>query len=246
VEAEPTGSLDLGVLLDRIEAAVAEGRTDLKALGFWGIVRRVKVDRVLIDLHADQIGRIDTAAFRARVRPRMPVWAGNLLLVLGIAVGGGAVAVAYLADTAWIQGVSLLLAGAIWAITIHSPAHWLVGRAIGIRFTDYFLGGPPPPRPGIKTDYGTYLKADPDSRAWFHASGAIATKLAPFLALAFWPGSGAPWWSAVALLALGVLQILTDVTLSVKSSDWMRFKREKAVARSMEPLPGVEPVLTAP
>ncbi len=38
-----------------------------------------------------------------------------------------------------------------------------------------------------------------------HASGAIATKLAPFLALAFWPGSGAPWWSAAALIAIGVI-----------------------------------------
>ena len=43
---------------------------------------------------------------------------------------------------------------------------------VGIRWTDYFLGGPPPPRPGLKSDYGTYLRADPDSRAWMHASGA--------------------------------------------------------------------------
>jgi hypothetical protein len=246
VEVDPTGSLDLGVLLDRIEAAVAEGRTDLKVLGFWGIVGRVKRDRVLIDLHAAQIGRIDTAAFRARVRPRLPVWAGNLVLALGIALGGFAVALAFVSDTPWVQGLSLVAAGVIWAVAFHGPAHWLVGRAIGIRFTDYFLGGPPPPRPGLKTDYGTYLQADPDSRAWFHAAGAIATKLAPFLALAFWPASGAPGWSALSLLGLGVLMIVSDITLSVKSSDWMRFAREKRVARSMEPSPGVEPLLAEP
>ena len=68
-----------------------------------------------------------------------------------------------------------------------------------------------------------------------HASGAIATKLAPFVALAFWPASGAPWWSGAGLLALGVLQIVTDVTLSTKSSDWKKVAREKAVARSREP-----------
>ena len=65
-----------------------------------------------------------------------------------------------------------------------------------------------------------------------HASGAIATKLAPFLALAFFPGSEAPWWSAAALVALGVFQIVTDVLFSVRSGDWKRFRRERDVARA--------------
>jgi hypothetical protein len=64
-----------------------------------------------------------------------------------------------------------------------------------------------------------------------HASGALATKLAPFVTLAFWPASGAPWWAAVALTALGALQILTDVLFSTKTSDWKKFRRERAIAR---------------
>ncbi len=168
---------------------------DLGKLGFWRLVAVVKRDRVLVEAHADQIGRIDTAAFRAGVRLRAPVWVGNLVMVLGIVLGGAAVWVAFASTTAWVKGLALILAGGIWAVAVHTPAHWLVGRAIGIRFTDCFLGGPPPPRPGLKTAYATYLRADPDSRAWFHASGAIATKCAPFVALAFWPASGAPWWS---------------------------------------------------
>lgn len=235
VEVGATASAEIGPSLDGIEAAVGEGNTDLRALGFWRIVARVKPDRLLVHEHADQIGRIDTAAFRSGVRLRVPVWTGNLLLLAGIVAGGVAVWLAFVWDTPLWKGLALLAAGAIWAVAVHSPAHWIVGRAIGIRFTDYFMGGPPPPRPGLKTDYGTYLRADPDSRAWMHASGAIATKLAPFVALAFWPASGAPWWSAAGLLALGVLQIVTDVTLSTKSSDWKKFAREKAVARSREP-----------
>jgi len=129
-------------------------------------------------------------------------------------------------------GDDWLAAGGIWTVAFHSPAHWLVGRAIGIGFTDYFLGGPPPPRPGLKTEYGTYLRADPGRRAWFHASGAIATKVAPFLALAFWPSTGAPGWSAVALVVLGIGQIVTDALFSVKTSDWKKFRRERAVARA--------------
>ena len=232
--------------LDGIEAAVGQGRTDLGPLGFWRLVGAVKRDRVLIDEHAEQIGRIDTAAFRAGVKLRVPVWAGNLAMVLGMVLGGLCIALsfgAFGAEAGWLRGLALIAAGVIWAVAFHCPAHWLVGRAIDIRFTDYFLGGPPPPRPGLKTDYATYLRADPSSRAWFHASGAIATKVAPFLALVFWPASGAPWWSAAILLVVGVVQIATDVRFSVTSSDWKKFLREKAVARSMEPaLTGPVPV----
>jgi len=230
-EAPASAPPDPGPALDRIEAAVEGGITDLRALGFWPIVARVKPDRVLVDRHADQIGRIDTEAFRAGVRLRVPVWLGNTLLFAGIAVGLAAAIAARNAASTVLAGTLLLAAGVIWSVAVHCPAHWAVGRLASIRFTDYFLGGPPPPRPGLKTDYATYLRADPASRAWMHASGAIATKLAPFVALAFWPGSGAPWWSAAGLIALGLIQIATDVTLSVKVSDWKKFSRERAVAR---------------
>ena len=217
--------------LDRIEAAVADGTTDLRSLGFWKLVQQVKLDRALVDEHADQIGRIDTAAFRAGVQLRAPVWVGNALLVAGTIVGALAVGAAFVWQTSLWKGLALVAAGVIWSVSLHSPTHWLVGYMIGIRWTDYFLGGPPPPRPGLKSDYATYLRADPDSRAWMHASGAVATKLAPFLALGWWPASGAPWWAAAALAALGVLQIVTDVAFSTKSSDWKKFRREKAIAR---------------
>ena len=64
-----------------------------------------------------------------------------------------------------------------------------------------------------------------------HACGAVATKLAPFVALAFWPASNAPWWSAAVLAGFGVLQIVTDVAFSTKSSDWKKFRRESSIAR---------------
>ncbi len=221
----------MGADLDRIEAAVDGGDLDLRVLGFWSVVARVKRDPALIEAHAPQIGRIDTMAFRAAVRLRAPVWAGNLLLLVGFLAGGVAVWLSYAADGAFVKGLALVVAAGLWTVSVHSPTHWVVGRVSGIRFTDYFLGGPPPPRPGLKTDYATYLRTAPGRRAWFHASGALATKAAPFVALAFWPGSGAPWWSAAALLVLGAAQIVTDVTLSTKSSDWKKFRRERAVAR---------------
>lgn len=240
MEAPPTGSdraeqasEALGDRLDEIEAAVTSGGADLTALGFWRIVGTVKRDRALIVAHADQIGKIDAAAFRAFVgRWRLPTALGTSILVLGALVGlAAAVAGALVDDPVW-AGILVIAAGAIWTVAFHSPAHHLVGWLVGIRFTDYFIGGPPPPRPGIKSDYASYLRADPKSRAWMHASGAIATKLAPFLALAFVPGSEAPWWAVAALVVLGVVQVVTDVLFSVRSGDWKKFRRERAVARA--------------
>jgi hypothetical protein len=63
-----------------------------------------------------------------------------------------------------------------------------------------------------------------------HAAGAIATKLAPFVALALYPLTNAPAWAAWAVLAIGILQIVSDVLFSTKSSDWKKFKRERRAA----------------
>jgi len=224
---------DLGRELDRIEAAVAAGNDDLAALGFWKVVRAIKLDQVAVLELAGQAGAIDTAAFRARVRTRTRPWVGVVAMLVLTVLGFVGI---WLAD-AWTgvwSGLAILGTGVAWSIGWHLPTHAFVGWLAGIRYTDAFLGGPSPPRPGIKTDYATYLRAEPSMRAWFHASGALATKIAPFAALVCWPSTDAPAWSAWALVALGVVQIVADVTLSTRSSDWKKFRRERQVARDRQ------------
>jgi hypothetical protein len=216
---------------ERIEAAVEAGDTDLGALGFWRLLATVKVDQTLARRWADAAGRIDRRAFEARVRPRFPIGLGNAVLIAVTGAGLVAAWVALETSSGPVAGLALLLAGGIWSVGLHDLAHWLVGRIGGIRFSCYFVGGPFPPRPGLKTDYASYLSATPRARAWMHASGAVATKLAPFLALALWPATDAPAWAAWGLLGLGVLQIVTDVAFSVRSSDWKKVRRELRIAR---------------
>ena len=218
--------------LKRIEAAVGDGETDLGKLGFWNLMAQVKLDPALIEVAADRAGRVDAKAFEAFTKLRSPVWFGNLLLAMGLAEGGFLLLIAKYSFSPPEAGIALIAAAVIWSVCVHSPAHWVAGRLLGMRFRCYFLGGPFPPRPGLKTDYASYLRTDPRRRAWMHASGALATKVAPFVVLAFWPGSGAPAWAACVVLAIGVVQILTDVFLSVKTSDWKKVKRELAVGRS--------------
>lgn len=216
---------------ERIEGAVDSGETDLRILGFWRLVAEIKRDPVLAGHWADVAGRIDRKAFEARVRLRFPVWFGNGLLLVGTLAGAFAVGVALGVDSGVVSGLALLFAAGAWMVCLHDLAHWITGRIAGIGFTAYFLSGPLAP-PGLKTDYSTYLRAAPAARAWMHASGAIATKLAPVAALAFWPASDAPGWAAWALVGIGLFMIATDVLFSTKRSDWKKVRRELAVARA--------------
>jgi hypothetical protein len=71
-----------------------------------------------------------------------------------------------------------------------------------------------------------------------HASGALASKAAPFAVFAsvYFPHRAAsydllPPWALWTLLGFGVLQIFTDVFFSTKTSDWKKVRRERRVAR---------------
>lgn len=227
----PTPIEDYQDAFTRIEAAVAEGETDLAALGFWRLLSKVKRDPVLSSHWADAAGRIDRVAFESRVRWRFPIWFGNAVLVGATAAGVAAVIIAVQTMSPMVAGLTLVFAAADWSASVHGLAHWLAGRVAQIRFTSYFFDRPFPPTPGLKTDYATYLRASPEARAWMHASGAIASKIAPLVALAFWPATVAPVWAALVIAAYTLVLIVIDVIYSIRYSDWKKVRRELRVAR---------------
>jgi len=212
-------SADIETVLAAADAALDGGR-GLRGTGFWRAVDAMRRDPALAERYADRVAAIDRRAFEHGVTLRVPVSSGVLLLGLASASGVALVVLAlhvrHLAPEIFLAGTAALIVGT------HSLAHFVVGRLLGIRFTHVFLGGPPPPRPGLKTDYGTYLRATRTERAVMHASGAVVTKVVPFALVPFSPR---PWLTWL-LIAIGVVQILTDVFLSTKTSDWKKVKRE--------------------
>ncbi|MBM4434340.1 MAG: hypothetical protein FJ028_04390 [Chloroflexi bacterium] len=220
------------------EAALAQrGRIGLGRLGFWMAVAAVKRERALIERYAERIARVDREAFVRATPLVMPAWMGVALGSAGTAAGVALVALAPflpealgardrlpLAEIAYLAGAGALVG------TTHSLAHWVVGRLVGIRFTHVF-SKLMPPQPGFKTDYASYLRTPARSRAWMHASGALVSKVIPFLVAALAAARGAAPWAVSVLLALGILQLVTDVTLSTRASDWKRFRREMRFAR---------------
>jgi hypothetical protein len=229
----------------RIERAVDSGDTDLGRQGFWRLVDQVKLDPRLAHHWADVVGRIDRKAFEARVRPRFPVWLGNLVLFSATVVLSALVPVGLALAEGFDQprpgwgGLLVLAAAGGLSVSVHAPAHWVAGRLARIQFLCYFLDGPFRIQPGLKVDYTSYLRASPRGRAIMHAAGALATKAAPFAVFAPVYIRHArldyellPSWSLWALLALGVLQIVTDIVWSTKSSDWKKVRRELRIARA--------------
>ncbi|MBW3589007.1 MAG: hypothetical protein KY429_06285 [Actinobacteria bacterium] len=221
---------------EEIQTALQRARTSLvsgsglEGTGFWKAVRRIRADRVLAQRFAAEVGEIDAEAFSAAVRLKIPAGFGVAVLCTGTAAGIVLLVAAdrmqgVLADLFFLGGFGGLL------VSTHSLAHWVVGRAMGMRFTHFFLGGPPPPRPGAKVDYSTYLLVAPRKRALFHASGAVVTKILPFALIPFAVVAGVSRWVALALAAIGVLQLVTDALFSIKSSDWKKFIREMKASR---------------
>ncbi|MEN8041110.1 MAG: hypothetical protein ABFR95_06360 [Actinomycetota bacterium] len=219
--------LEIDSILNAAEVHMAVGDApDIQGTGFWPAVRAVKGDPELIDRFADRIGAIDRAAFKAWARLVIPIWVGTVVALLAVLVGISFVSAAAVVP-AW-NGIVFLIGTGILIGSTHGLGHLVVGRLGGIRFSAWFVGRDRP-QPGVKTDYATYLRASPNTRAWMHASGAIVTKIIPFLLVPFAIlMSAVPIWVAVALVGLGVLQIVTDVLWSTKSSDWAKYAREKA------------------
>lgn len=217
--------------LTTAEAALASGgKVDLGVLGFWKAVTAVKKQPDMVEVFADRIGRIDREAFERWALLKLPSGVGTALSTAATAGGLALIGWAY-RSTGTAQGLALLVGTGIVLTATHGLAHWVVARGQGMRVTYWFVGTMRQPQPGIKVDYATYLRTPARQRAWMHASGAIVTKVVPFISLALGLLMGAPTWTLVILGLLGVVQITTDVLWSTKASDWKKFKREMAVAR---------------
>ncbi len=214
-------------ILARCEAALGgDEPVDLAALGFWKVVAAAKRDPSLRDRLADRIAAVDREAFRRWALLSIPAGAGTAVMLVGTAVGLGVAAAAYGVGSPWNGGLLLVGTGILEATT-HGLAHLAVGRVFGMRFTHWFIGSWTRPQPGVKVDYATYLRVPAGRRAWMHAAGALTTKALPFLMLGAGWAAGVPSWTLVALVVLGVVQIVTDVVWSTKTSDWKKFRRER-------------------
>lgn len=212
------------------EAQVAAGH-GLAGTRFWVAVAAVKPDSDLIERYADRIAAIDQAAFAQWALLMIPKRLGTTLAFLGTAVGLILVGGSYPLDGLAAVVIFYLGFGALLSST-HALAHLIVGQILGIRFTGWFIASLTRPQPGVKIDYGSYLRTPANRRAWMHASGAVVSKIIPFTLIGVAIAAGLPTWAVLGLVVIGVAMVVTDVLWSTTSSDWMKYRREMKFAQT--------------
>ena len=221
---------DIAEILKTAEDQLASGGI-LSGSDFWRAVRAVKEDSGLVDQFADRISEIDARAHTQWALLSLPLWLGNLLALVATAIFVWLIGRGYRWAAPW-NGVAMI-AGAFGLMTsLHSPAHLLVGRAFGMRYTKWFIGEMKRPQPGVKIEYSTYLRTPPKRRAIMHAAGAVVSKLAMWLTFLGGFFAGIPAWALIVLGSASVLTTGTDVFISRRSGDWKKAIREHQFSRN--------------
>lgn len=215
--------------LSRAEQALEAGE-GLSGTGFWGAVAEVKGDANLAEQYADRIAAVDERAHRNWALLIVPLGIGTMIATLATFVGLALVAWTYALDD-WAAIVVFFVGFGVLLAATHGLGHLVVGWFGGIGFSYWFVGEIKQPQPGVKVDYASYLRANPSKRAWMHASGAITTKVLPFLLIGAAIAADLPVWVAWLLAGFGVATIVTDVVWSTKASDWKKFRREMRFAQ---------------
>lgn len=214
--------------LKRAEEALDRG-DGLGGTGFWGAVSAAKKDASLISAHAERLAAIDRRGLEQWALATVPIGTGTAIAVGATLLGLAGVAAAYYLDEPW----NWLVFGAATAdllVATHGLGHLAVGRAVGMRFTHWFIGKASQPQPGVKVDYATYLRTPARKRAWMHAAGALVTKVVPFALVPAAVAADLPTWVAWFLVITGVAAAATDAIWSTTKSDWAKFRREMSYA----------------
>ena len=88
-----------------------------------------------------------------KVFARTSIAVGNVVQAGGILAAGFALRVSWSTSSRATAVVAMLLAWVLLYFCWHAIAHWLVGRAVGIRFLSYTVGGTGNPEgwpPGLR------------------------------------------------------------------------------------------------
>jgi len=158
------------------------------------------------------------AAMTRPVFARPSIAFGNVLQIGGIVTACLALWVSHSADSTATAVTTMILAWVLLYFSTHAIAHWLVGRAVGIRFLFYTVGGTgnpqgwPPglrwifnhlPFFGVQTEKHSMQNASPGARALMWSAGVTSSAIIPALSAFMAWRSGVPWSGWFCLFALG-------------------------------------------
>jgi hypothetical protein len=154
---------------------------------------------------------------KRRIWTQLSIAAGNTVQIVGLVLGGLLLLAAARARVPSLAVTQMLAGLFLIYLSCHAIAHWLLGRALGIRFRFYTVGGTANPQGwpvglrwlmehvpffGVQTDRASMEGANPVAKAAMWSAGVTSSAALPTLA-AFWAWqSKIPRGKAVFLFAL--------------------------------------------
>jgi len=161
---------------------------------------------------------------KRRIFARHSIAVGNLLQAGGILAAGLALRASRSTGSTAMAVTAMILAWVLLYFSSHAIAHWLVGRAVGIRFRFYTVGGTgnpegwPPglrwiferlPFFGVQTEKLSMQNVSPGAKALMWSAGVTSSAVIPTLGAFLAWRSGVPrsgWFCLFAVFwALGTL-----------------------------------------
>jgi hypothetical protein len=168
--------------------------------------------------------RSHNAISKRKVFARLSITTGNLLQALGILLAGFAITISRSTRSTRVAVTAMVVSWILLYFSSHAIAHWLFGRAVGIRFLFYTVGGTGNPEGwpvglrwvfehlpffGVQTEKLSLERVSPQATALMWSAGvtssAVIPTLSAFLAWRFGV-SWSRWFFPFALFwALGTL-----------------------------------------
>src|SRR5581483_349810 len=154
---------------------------------------------------------------KRRVFARPSIALGNILQTGGILAACLALKASRSTRSSAIAVTAMLLSWFLLYFSSHAIAHWLVGRAVGIRFFFYTVGGTgnpegwPPglrwifehlPFFGVQTEKLSMQNVSPRARALMWSAGVTSSAVIPAVSAFLAWRSGVPWSGWFCLFAL--------------------------------------------
>lgn len=172
---------DVEKQLGKIKERVHRGDFNaIKELGFYKIVSEVKKSRELSNKFAELVGEIDYKFFDSRIKFKIPFSIGTAIEIILALISLVVLYLAVKTEPGMVEAALFLLSALLMMTALHPISHAIAGKAFGIKMHFYFLNGPLLIEPTLKTDYASYVKAEPMKRAIFHLAGAINSMITTF------------------------------------------------------------------
>ena len=177
---------------------------------------------------------------KRKVFARLSIAVGNTLQTCGILAACFALRASRSTHSIAIAVITMLLAWVLLYFCSHAIAHWLVGRAVGIRFLYYTVGGTgnpegwPPglrwifehlPFFGVQTEKLSMQNVSPAARAIMWSAGVTSSAVIPTLSAFLAWRSGVPWSGWFFLFAVGWALATLASNWTSRTGDYSKARR---------------------